>query len=78
MIKAFKLKVVFLTEYRAHKYGYNTDKKGTNIEEDGNKVTSEYLQTLNKDGLNVTVLSTMYFCIMPVCMTIPKCFIPFY
>lgn len=54
-------KVVYLAGYLVHKYGNSTSKKDIMDDEDGNEVSSEFLDHLNRGGQSVPTISTVFF-----------------
>ena len=54
-----KHKVVYLAGYLVHKYGDSTSMKI--IDDDGNEVSSEFLDNLYRGGLSVPTMSTVFF-----------------
>ena len=58
---ALKHKVVYLAGYLVHKYGNSTSMEDIMDDEDGNKVSSEFLDHLNRGGLSVPTISTVFF-----------------
>ena len=58
---AFKHKVIYLAGYLVYKYGDSTSMEEIIGDEDGNEVSSEFLDNLNRGGLSVPTMSTVFF-----------------
>ena len=56
-----KHKVVYLAGYLVYKYGDSTSMEEIIGDEDGNEVSSEFLDNLNRGGLSVPTMSTVFF-----------------
>ena len=56
-----KHKVVYLAGYLVYKYGDSTSMEEIIGGEDGNEVSSEFLDNLNRGGLSVPTMSTVFF-----------------
>lgn len=56
-----KHKVVYLAGYLVHKYCNSTSMEDIMDDEDGNEVSSEFLDHLNRGGLSVPTISTVFF-----------------
>ncbi len=58
---ALKHKVVYLAGHLVHKYGDSTSMEEIIDDEDGNEGSSEFLDNLNRGGLSVPTMSTVFF-----------------
>lgn len=58
---ALKHKVVYLAGYLVHKYGGSSSMEDIMDGDDGNEVSSEFLDNLNRGGLSVPTMSTVFF-----------------
>ena len=56
-----KHKVVYLAGYLVYKYGDSTSMEEIIGDEDDNEVSSEFLDNLNRGGLSVPTMSTVFF-----------------